>query len=127
VTDCLVRGVEGPRRCLFYPCRSELFNHRSPHPADSPRSVPEAENKGLPAARYARRYIYILGSPTGTFYIGVASNLYRRVKCGPQQIPFSGFDKSVRRSAQDDDFVGALTKNILNKLAFLERSPHNRF
>jgi hypothetical protein len=28
-------------------------------------------------------------------------------------------DKSVRRSAQDDDFVGVLTKNILNKLALM--------
>jgi hypothetical protein len=26
-------------------------------------------------------------------------------------------DKSVRRSAQDDDFVGILTRNFLNKLA----------
>jgi hypothetical protein len=29
-TQCLWRGVEGPRRCLFHPCCSELFNHRSP-------------------------------------------------------------------------------------------------
>jgi hypothetical protein len=28
-------------------------------------------------------------------------------------------DKSVRRSAQDDDFVGIVTKNILNKLALM--------
>jgi hypothetical protein len=28
-------------------------------------------------------------------------------------------DKSVRRSAQDDDFVGVLTKNILDKLALM--------
>jgi hypothetical protein len=28
-------------------------------------------------------------------------------------------DKSVRRSAQDDDFVGVLTKNIPNKLALM--------
>jgi hypothetical protein len=69
----------------------------------------------------------------------------------PQQILFSGFggrkglssmveistagvlrlratsavsrDKSVRRSAQDDDFVGVSTKNILNKLALMGRSP----
>ena len=27
VTQCLWRGVEGPRRCLFYPCCSELFDH----------------------------------------------------------------------------------------------------
>jgi hypothetical protein len=35
-------------------------------------------------------------------------------------------DKSARRSAQDDDF-GVSTKNILNKLALMGRSPHNRF
>jgi hypothetical protein len=29
VTRRLWRGVEGPRRCLFYPCCSELFDHRS--------------------------------------------------------------------------------------------------
>jgi hypothetical protein len=29
-TQRLVRGVEGPRRCLIYPCCSELFNHRPP-------------------------------------------------------------------------------------------------
>jgi hypothetical protein len=28
-------------------------------------------------------------------------------------------DKSVRRSAQDDDFVGVLTKNIQSKLALM--------
>jgi hypothetical protein len=32
-------------------------------------------------------------------------------------------DKTVRRSAQDDDFVGVSTKNILNKLALMGRSP----
>jgi hypothetical protein len=32
-------------------------------------------------------------------------------------------DKSVRRSAQDDGFVGVLTKNILNKLALMELRP----
>jgi hypothetical protein len=32
-------------------------------------------------------------------------------------------DKSVRRSAQDDDFVGILTKNILNKLAPMGLRP----
>src|SRR3984957_669862 len=33
VTQRLWRGVEGPRRCLSYPCCSELFNHRNPHRA----------------------------------------------------------------------------------------------
>ena len=30
VTQRLWRGVEGPRRCLSYPCCSDLFDHRSP-------------------------------------------------------------------------------------------------
>ena len=29
-------------------------------------------------------------------------------------------DKSVRRSAQDDDFVGVLTRNVLDKLALMD-------
>jgi hypothetical protein len=32
-------------------------------------------------------------------------------------------DKSVRRSAQDDNFVGIMTKNILSKLALLGLRP----
>src|ERR1700691_1030710 len=32
-------------------------------------------------------------------------------------------DKSVRRSAQDDDLVGVLTKNTLNKLALMGLRP----
>jgi hypothetical protein len=36
-------------------------------------------------------------------------------------------DKSARRSAQDDDFVGVLKKNIPNKLALMGRSPFERF
>jgi hypothetical protein len=32
-------------------------------------------------------------------------------------------DKSVRRSAQDDDFVGVLTKNTLNELALMGVAP----
>ena len=31
VTLRLWRGVEGPRRCLIYPCCSELFDHRARH------------------------------------------------------------------------------------------------
>jgi hypothetical protein len=31
VTQSLWRGVEGPRLCLIYPCRSELFNHGARH------------------------------------------------------------------------------------------------
>jgi hypothetical protein len=32
-------------------------------------------------------------------------------------------DQSVRRSAQDDDFVGILTKNIRDKLALMGQGP----
>jgi hypothetical protein len=35
-------------------------------------------------------------------------------------------DKSVRRFAQDDDFVEVLKKNILNRLALMGRSPFQR-
>jgi putative endonuclease len=72
----LWRGVEGPRGCLSYPCRSDLFNHRSPHRADPPRSFSWAENQELasillcPAAT---------STFSGTLYIGVTSNLYLRV------------------------------------------------
>jgi hypothetical protein len=34
--------------------------------------------------------------------------------------------KSVRRSAQDDDFVGVLTKNIQNKLALIHWPAKHR-
>ena len=36
-------------------------------------------------------------------------------------------DQSVRRSAQDDDFVGVLTKNILNELALMGVAPRPHF
>jgi hypothetical protein len=36
-------------------------------------------------------------------------------------------DKSVWRSAQDDDFVRALKRKIPNKLALMGRSPPNAF
>jgi hypothetical protein len=47
VTEHLWRGVEGPRRCLSYPCRSDLFDHRSPHRRFPPRSSTGAENQEL--------------------------------------------------------------------------------
>jgi hypothetical protein len=46
VTQCLVRGVEGPRGRLSYPRCSEFFNHRNPHRADPLRSFPGDENQG---------------------------------------------------------------------------------
>jgi hypothetical protein len=78
-------------------------------------------------------YIYILGSHTGTLYIAVTINCVppedpvlglRRLKSLDQhrqdKRPRGSFDsapsspvsrdRSVTRSAQDDDFVGVLTK-----------------
>jgi hypothetical protein len=40
---------------------------------------PWDRQQGLLAPCYVRQYIYILGSHTGTLYIGVTSNLYLRV------------------------------------------------
>jgi hypothetical protein len=57
------------------------------------------------------------GVPSATF--GTGSSTPRHKHCVT--------DKSVRRSAQDDDFVGVSTKNTLNKLALMGRSPHDRF
>src|SRR5580658_2329060 len=85
---------------------------------------------------------------TSNLYLRVMQ--HREIQCVSQQILLSGFggrkapsrmgkistaevlrlratsavsrDKSVRRSAQDDDSVGVSTKNIPNKLALMGRS-----
>ena len=64
VTQRLMRGVEGPRRCLSYPRRSELFNHGSAHRADPPRSFPWAENQ---------EFASILLCPAATFTFSAAT------------------------------------------------------
>ena len=119
--DCvpqrLWRGVEGPRRCLFYPCCSELFNRRALTGRPSHGLSLEPRTKNLLASCYVRRL-----------------HVPETIKCVSQQIVFSGFDgrkapnsvgkistaevlrlratsavarnQSVRRSAQDDDSVG---------------------
>src|SRR5271170_7684855 len=50
VTQRLWRGVEGPRRCLFYPCCSELFDHRSPTTGTA-ENVPGRQSWGTGTAR----------------------------------------------------------------------------
>jgi hypothetical protein len=140
VTQRLWRGVEGPRRCSSYPCCSELFNHRSPHRRTRHGLSLGLRTKNLRASCYVRlRHLH-------------SRQPYRHAL--HRQIPFSGFggrkapssmgkistagvlrlratgavsrDKSVRRCAQDDDFVGVLKKNILNKLALMEQLPPSR-
>jgi hypothetical protein len=39
----------------------------------------------------------------------------------------SVWDRSAKRFAQDDVFVGVLKKNIVSKLALMGRSPFERF
>ena len=123
VTQRLWRGVEGPRRCLFYPCCSELFNHRARTGGPYGFSL-GPRTKNLLASCYVRRLHLHSRQP------------YRHAlhQCVSQQILLSGFggrkapsrmgkisiaevlrlratsavsrDQSVRRSAQDDDSVG---------------------
>ena len=80
-------------------------------------------------------YISILGSHTGTLYISAyrsksccRASVVEKLRAAWVKISTAEVlrlratsavsrDQSVRRSAQDDDSVGVLTKNILNKLA----------
>ena len=55
LTEGLWRGVEGPRRCLIYPCCSKLLDHRG-----RPPFFPGAENQELPS-------ILPCPAPTSTF------------------------------------------------------------
>jgi GIY-YIG catalytic domain len=64
---------------LAYPCRSQLFNHRAA-PGGPATIFPWGEEARVWQHRaISGAYIYILGSHTGTLYIGVTSNLYLRV------------------------------------------------
>jgi hypothetical protein len=69
VTQRLWRGVEGPRRCLSYPCRSDLFNHQSPH---------RRFRHGLPPGPRIKNLLHSR-QPYRPLYIGVTSKLYQRV------------------------------------------------
>jgi hypothetical protein len=118
---------------IFNPCRSELFNHRA-----APGGL--ASILLCPAPN-----IYILGG-----HYSASTDVPVTIKCVPQQILLSSGgrkapssmgkistaevlrlratsavsrDQSARRSAQDDDLVGVLTKNNLNKLALMETCP----
>ena len=137
---------------LILPMLFGAFQPTSPHRAARYGLPPGAENQGLARVRrlnlYSRQpYRRALASPAT--WISVSCNI--TIKCVSQQILLSGFggrkapssmgkistaevlrlraasavsrDQSVRRSAQDDDSVGVLTKNTLNKLALVGRRP----
>src|SRR5260370_32297739 len=57
-----------------------------------------------------------ISAPRGSF--GYAQD--RLFDSAPSPVPR---DKSVRRFAQDDDFVGGLKKNTANRLTLVGRSP----
>jgi hypothetical protein len=113
---------------LSYPCCSELFNHRAR--TGRPRH-------GLSRSREPElASILLCPAPTSTFSAAIQARF--TIKCLSQQILLSGFggrkapssigkvstaevlrlratstvsrNQSVRRSAQDDDSVGSLTK-----------------
>ena len=119
-----------PRGCSSWPCCSELFNRRSPHPGAAPLSFPGAENKEpLHLAVFRRLYLVAripfsgFDGRKGTSSMGKMSILEvpsaalgtGSSDCAPPS-PVSR-DKSVRRFAQDDDFVANWTKNTQTKVA----------
>jgi hypothetical protein len=107
VTQRLVRGVEGPRRCLSCPCRSGLFNYRSPHLADASRSFRGDEILSVQVRTSGRPCFELRGrkAANSTGKISIAGVLRLRA---PSTVPR---DKSATRSAQDDDSVEVLTKS----------------
>src|SRR5271156_1933010 len=133
VTQRLWRGVEGPGRCLFSPCCSELFNHRAAPGGPRYGFFPGDENQELASTwgwkmivpvtiKCVSQQILLPGfsgrkAPSSMGKISIAEVLRLRATSAVSR------DQSVRRSAQDDDFVGVLTKNILDKLALMGPCP----
>jgi hypothetical protein len=110
VTQRLWRGVEGPRRCLIYPCRSELFNHRGRRclslESRTQRSTPD--HSSVYRSRVLLSGVGGRKAQSGMGKSSTAEVLRLRATSAVS------LDPSVRRSAQDDGFVGGLEYNWLN-------------
>jgi hypothetical protein len=134
VTQRLWRGVEGPRRCLSYPCCSELFNHRSP--TTGPAAIRNGcsrehlfmHHNHLPSPGLCKVFALRKFSAPGKNLAGPhcgwkAPNSMGKIStAGVLRLRATSAlcrDQSVRRCAQDDDSVGVLTKNTLNRLGAL--------
>ena len=119
---------------LISPMLLGAFQPAKPAPGGPPRSFPEGENQGLASTSLCSAATSHSPQPVHARFTLASSNLYLRVKCVVQQIPVLGLggrkapssmgkistagvlrlratsavsrDKSVRRSAQDDGFVG---------------------
>ena len=116
---------------LSLPMLLEAFDHRSPHRAGPLGDFPIAENQEEKMITVRERYTrdhqantaadLILGlrwskAPSSMGKISIPGVLRLRATSAPPR------DKSVRRSAQDDDFAGVSKKNTL-KLALMWQSP----
>jgi hypothetical protein len=107
VTQRSWRAVEGPRRCLSYSYCSELLIRRSPHRQELTSislGLGMEEDYSAPVLR-----LRWWKDPSSMDKISTAEVLRFRATSAVSR------DKSVRRSAQDDDFERILTKNIVNK------------
>ena len=129
VTQRLGRGVEGPQGYLSYPCCSYRFHQRKPHLGGPP-------GHGLPCCVISNLCFRLKehkkpqGESCSRARVSENSKQHRQDKHrrGPST-PRSKRctpDKSVRRFAQDDDFVGVLKKKP-RRLALMGRSPSQRF
>jgi len=114
-TQRLWRGVEGPRRRLSSPCRSELFNHQSPTTGSCCGTQLMAghstmlESSWFPApgkvrGRFARCGLPRLKNSAEHRPTSIAGVLRLRATIAVSA------DESARRFAQDDGFVGGLKK-----------------
>jgi hypothetical protein len=65
---------------LILPMPLGAFQPPKPAPGGPATVFPWGENKNCQHLAMAGGYIYILGSHTGTLYIGVIRNLYLRVR-----------------------------------------------
>ena len=113
---------------LILPMPVGPFEHRSPHLADPPRSFTGAENKNrehllwpaAPSTFSATIQASGFGDRKGPNSMGKISTVgVLRLRAIKRMLR----DTSVRRSAQDEDFVGVLTKKIPNKLALMGLRP----
>jgi hypothetical protein len=105
LTEGLWRGVEGPRRCVIYPCCSELFNHRTGTGRTRHGLFLELRTKDFLASCVVSQQILLSGpggrkAPSSMGKINAAEVL--RLRATSAVSP----DQAVGRCAQDDDSVG---------------------
>jgi hypothetical protein len=131
---------------LFYLCCSELLDHRARTGRGPLRFFPGAENQE-PGSTWRSKMITVhekmYPRPSSPYRSRSCcrTSVVEKLRAAWVKMSTAGVlrlratsavsrDKSVRRSAQDDDFVGVLTKNSLNKLnklALMDVAPRPHF